>query len=87
MAVEYEQRRMMAVGPRLMWWWYRCRWWTPESRTIRAFQRHGRAVYLEFLRRGLDGPCAEEATELAFCALFDRYLHDQSTAQQFLEGR
>lgn len=47
---------------------------------MRAFHRYGRAVYLDMMRRGLDAPSADEATEFVFNALFRRYRAGESIA-------
>lgn len=70
----------MVAGERLLWWWYRLRWWTPESRAWRAYRQHGKAVYDEMMRRGLDGSHAEQATKFVFGALHRRYCAGQQIA-------
>jgi hypothetical protein len=61
------------VSEKVLGWWYRIRWWTPEGQACRALRLHGRAVYCELRRQGIGEAQAEEATLLAFEVLHQQY--------------
>jgi hypothetical protein len=64
---------MVMVPAKVLGWWYRLRWWTPEGKAYRACQRYGAAVYERLRRDGVDDARAEEATLLAFEVLHQQY--------------
>lgn len=53
--------------------WWRLRWWSPNAKAMRAFERHAHVAYRRLRRHGVDDDAAEDAIQQAFLALRDQY--------------